>query len=119
MRELQRAVKDFVDAREWETPGHMKDFLLNVCEECGEAWHIVKWVGTEKEAELIEKHKAEMLDFVGDQLYLIMRIANISGVDAEEALKATLKEYEGRFPVKEIKGKHANLYAGGIDHKYN
>ena len=119
MKELQLKVKEFVDARDWETPGHMKDFLLNICEECGEAWHIVKWIEAEKEAELIEKHRAEFLDFVGDQLYLIMRIANIAGVDAKEALEATLKEYEERFPVKEMKGKHANLFAGGIDHKYN
>jgi len=115
----QEHVKEFVNSRNWESPGVIKDLLLNIVEETGEAWNIVKWVGPEEQEKLIQENKDSFKDFVGDQLFLLYRIANIAGVNAEEAVKETLDEYEKRFPVKETKGKHTNILAGGTDHKYN
>lgn len=121
MKKFQERVKEFNDARDWTNENEikrMKDFLMNMCEEAGEAWSVIKWVDDNKIKELIEKHKDEYEDFVGDQLFLILKIANISGVDAEKALERTLNDYEKRFPVKEtIEKKHGNILAGGIDNK--
>jgi NTP pyrophosphatase (non-canonical NTP hydrolase) len=115
----QQRVRAFVDSREWEIPGRLKDLLLNIVEETGEAWNLIKWTGPEREDELIEKSRAEFKDFVGDVLYLVMRVANTTGVDAMQALEETLDEYESRFPQREVTGKTTNVHAGGIDHKYD
>lgn len=119
LAELQARVEAFVGARDWELPGRVKDLLLNIVEETGEAWNLVKWTGEDREAELIEESRAQWADFVGDVLYLVMRIANTTGVDAREALEATLVEYEQRFPADEARGRSTNVRAGGIDHKYD
>ncbi|MFH0869808.1 MAG: MazG-like family protein [archaeon] len=98
----------------------IKDFLLNMTEEVGEAWNIIKWVDGETQSKLIEEHKAEFIDFVGDQLFLILKIAWMLDIDPQQAFDATMREYEGRFPVDKMKKvKHGNPLAGGIDNKQN
>ena len=62
--------------------------------------------------------KDEVSDFIGDTLFLILKIANQSEVDAEKALQDTLDEYEKRMPPEVMqKVKHANKLAGGVDNK--
>ena len=121
MKQFQDKVKKFNDIRGWtnevEVKG-MKDFLLNMCEEVGEAWSVIKWVDNDKLKELIEKYKDSYEDFVGDQLFLILKIANIAGIDSEKAIERTLEDYKRRFPISEVKEKkHGNVLAGGVDNK--
>ncbi|RMF55152.1 hypothetical protein D6745_03010 [Candidatus Woesearchaeota archaeon] len=119
MREAQEAVAKFNLERGWEKDTKcMKDLLLNICEEVGEAWSIIKWVRGKKEEELLRKYKEEYEDFVGDSLYLILKIAWLLDIDSKQALMNTLKEYEKRFPAEIVrKKKHGNPLAGGVDNK--
>jgi uncharacterized protein YabN with tetrapyrrole methylase and pyrophosphatase domain len=118
MQEAQRWVKEFNDARGWNFVGTIKDLLLNMDEEIGEMWHIIKWVDEKKQAEMIAKHKDEVENFVGDMQFLILKIAAICDVDSKKAITDVMKEYEQRFPLEKTKGKHANVKAGGIDMKF-
>ena len=118
MKEQQIAVKDFDEARGWSNDWNVKDLCLNMSEEIGELWNLIKWVNDDKQREIVEKNKEEVSDFVGDALFLILKIANQTGVDAETALKNSLKDYEKRMPADEIKKVgHANKLAGGFDSK--
>lgn len=124
MKEFQDKVKEFNEARDWgknrvSEYASIKDFLLNMCEEVGEAWSIIKWVNDpETLKKVIEENKHEFEDFVGDQLYLILKIAYLLDIDSEVALTDTLNEYEKRFPIDEAKKcRHGNKLAGGIDYK--
>lgn len=125
IQDMQNLIAKFNEARGWGKTSKydsafLKDFLLNMIEEVGEVWHIIKWVDGETQKELVEKHKAEFEDFVGDQLYLILKIAYLLDIDSEKALQNTLDEYEKRFSVDNMDNvKHGNPYAGGIDNKEN
>jgi len=118
MKVWQQKIKAFNDERDWSKLWSMKDLMLNVVEETGEAWNIIKWLRDNELEAAVAKNKDKFEDFIGDQLYLILKIAYMTGVDAEAAIKRTMDEYETRFPVKETKGKHANIKSGGIDRKY-
>lgn len=118
MKKSQEIVRKFNDEREWSKSWCMKDLLLNVVEETGEIWNIVKWLREEKIQAILENHHDEFEDYVGDMLYLVYKIAYLSGVDSEKAFKRTMKEYEERFPIEKTKGKHTNIYAGGFDGKH-
>ena len=118
MLDIQNKIKEFNDKREWSNPSSMKDLLLNMNEEIGEFWNIIKWVGVEKQQELLKTHKDEAEDFIGDMVYLILKISYMCDVDSEKAIHAVLEEYEKRFPIDKVKGSHANLKAGGFDSKY-
>ena len=117
MREFQERIKKFNDDREWSDLSTTKDLLLNMNEEIGEIWNLIKWVNAEKQKELIKENKGEVENFVGDMLYLILKISYLCDVDPKKSLEDVLKEYEKRFPLDKAKGNHGNVRAGGIDLK--
>lgn len=118
MSEAQDKVKKFNDEREWGKISEIKDLLLNMNEEIGEFWNIIKWVDADKQKELIEKNKSEVENFIGDMEYLTLKIAIICGIDAEKETIKVVEEYEKRFPIDKIKKVgHSNTRAGGIDEK--
>lgn len=118
IKEAQEKIKEFDIARGWENGWNVKDLLLNITEEGGEFWNLIKWVDDEKQRQIIEGKKEEVSDYIGDTLFLLLKIANQTKVDAQIALQNTLDEYEKRMPPEVMKKvKHANKLAGGVDDK--
>ena len=122
IKEIQAEIGKFADERKWAETYQVYGILLNMIEEIGEAWNVVKHL--EKNEKLLKKvivdNKAEMEDFVGDISFLIFKLSHVLGVDVEKALNDRLKEFEKRFPADFMK-KHSfagNRRAGGIDLKY-
>ena len=120
MMNLQKEVADFNTIRGWDKDTkYLKDFLLNMCEEVGEAWSLIKWIDHDEQKKVIGEHKDKFKDFIGDQLFLVLKVAWLLDINSEEALKETLAEYEIRFPVQTIlEKKHGNPLAGGVDDKH-
>jgi len=118
IKEAQDKIRGFDVARGWENTWNIKDLLLNITEEGGELWNLIKWIDEDKQKEVISKKREEVSDYIGDTLFLILKIANQTGVDASRALLNTLEEYEKRMPPEIMKKvKHANKLAGGVDDK--
>jgi len=118
IKEAQNMLKEFDTARGWENHWNLKDLCLNITEEVGELWTLIKWVGVEDQKKIVNEKKEEVSDFIGDTLFLILKIANQTGVDVSKALENTLNEYEKRMPPEVMKKlKHANKLAGGMDDK--
>ena len=92
--------------------------MLNINEEVGELWSLVKWIDEEKQKKVIEENKDKVQDFIGDTMFLLLKIANQTKTDAQKGLEETLKEYEKRMPPEVMKKVgHANKLAGGVDNK--
>lgn len=118
VKEAQDRVKEFDVARGWDDGWDIKDLLLNITEEGGELWELVKWIDGDKQKKVIAANKAEVSDYIGDVLFLVLKLANQMGVDAGEALNQTLSDYEKRFPADVMREVgHANKAAGGVDDK--
>lgn len=118
IKEAQDRIKEFDNARGWGAHWNLKDLALNINEEVGELWTLVKWVDEEKQKKIVEENKEKVEDFLGDTLFLLLKIANQTKTDAEQGLVNTLKEYEKRMPPEVMKKVgHANKLAGGVDNK--
>jgi NTP pyrophosphatase (non-canonical NTP hydrolase) len=118
IKQAQDKIKEFDKAREWQDSWNIKDLLLNITEEGGEMWNLIKWVDEQKQKEIVNNEKEKVSDYIGDTLFLLLKIANQTGIDAGKALQETLDEYEKRMPADAIKKiGHANKKAGGIDNK--
>lgn len=122
MQNLQKKVSEFVDERNWAETYHVYGIMLNMIEEIGEAWNVVKHL--EKDEKLLRKvmdeNKEELEDFIGDLQFLVFKLSHVFGVDAKTALEKRLLEFEERFPAEFMK-KHTfagNRRAGGVDKKY-
>lgn len=119
IKEAQEKIESFDEARGWKGDWHLKDLALNITEEVGEFWNLIKWIDDEKQRKVIAENHEKASDFIGDTLFLVLKIANKSGVDAGKALQETLDEYEKRMPSETMKQvKHANKLDGGVDNKY-
>ncbi len=118
MKDIQDKIEKFNKEREWGKVWEIKDLLLNMNEEIGELWHIIKWIDENKQKEMLEKYKNEAGNFIGDMEYLLLKIAFICGINSEEETLKVLEEYEKRFPIEKVKQlKHGNTKAGGVDDK--
>jgi len=118
IKESQNKIKMFDEARGWSNSWDLKDLMLNITEEVGELWELIKWINEEKQKKVIEENKDKVEDFLGDALFLLLKIANQTKTDAQKGLEETLKEYEKRMPPEVMKKVgHANKLAGGIDNK--
>ncbi len=118
IKEAQNKLRMFDEARGWENSWNIKDLLLNITEEGGEFWNMIKWIDEEKQRKVVKEHLPEVSDYVGDTLFLLLKIANQCGIDSEKALQDTLDEYEKRMPPEVMKKVgHANKFAGGVDNK--
>jgi len=45
-------------------------------------------------------------------------LANRCGIDIRRAIERVIEDNEKRFPIELTKGKHTNIFAGGIDLKF-
>ena len=118
IKDAQDKVKKFDEDRGWGDDWNIKDLLLNITEEGGELWNLIKWVDKDKQKQVVDKEKAEVSDYVGDTLFLLLKLANQTGVDVDKALDETLEDYEKRMPADKMKEVgHANKLAGGRDNK--
>lgn len=117
IKELQRKIKVFNDKRGWSHPIQIKDLLLNITEEVGEFWNKIKWVDVDTQMKTIFENKKEVENDMADLLYLVLKISYICEVDLDKAIKEVMLEYEKRFPLDKMRGKHGNILAGGIDLK--
>ena len=117
MKETQDRIKKFNDELDWSNPSCIKDLMLNMNEEIGEMWNIIKWVDTETQQKMILENKEEVENFVGDMIYLILKISYLCNVDPQKAIDDVMAEYEKRFPKDKAKGTHGNVRAGGVDLK--
>jgi len=122
MLPLQTQVSKFVDDRKWAETYHVYGIMLNMIEEIGEAWNVVKHLEKDEELlkKVIEENKEELEDFIGDMQFLVLKLAHVFNVDAEKATEERIEEFEKRFPSDFMK-KHSfagNRKAGGVDLKY-
>ena len=65
IKEAQNKVKEFDTARGWENDWNIKDLLLNITEEGGELWDLIKWVDNDKQKQLklvVSKYKNNFID---------------------------------------------------------
>jgi len=123
MKGMQEEVAHFVDERKWAETYQVYGILLNIIEEVGETWNVVKHL--EKDEILLKKiiseSKEEMEDSIGDIAFLVFKLAHVLNVDVEKAMTDRMKEFEKRFPADFMKDHTfaGNRRAGGIDKKYD
>ncbi|MFC1617685.1 MazG nucleotide pyrophosphohydrolase domain-containing protein [Patescibacteria group bacterium] len=119
MNKWQQKIKKFVAERDWDQYHNPKDLLLGIVEEVGEIRNIIKW---EQDPEVLKKvlaeNKDELEDNIGDLYWFLALLANGNNIDIDEAIDKVIKKNAKRFPLKEVKSNHTNIYLGGTDKDY-
>jgi len=118
---IQERIRTFAEEREWRGRfDDPRDYLLGIVEEVGEVRNIVKWENRREVVDRVIEENFDKLDnMIGDLLWFTFMLANRVGVNAKEAIEKVIESNVQRFPVELTKGKSTNIYAGGIDLKYD
>jgi len=118
MNPFQEQIKRFCEERGWDQFHNPKDLLLGMIEEVGEFRNLIKW---EQNLTMIKKvinsHKEEVEDSIGDLFWFLALLANFCNIDIDEAIRKVIERNQERFPISKTKNKHTNTNIGGYDGK--
>ena len=77
MKESQEKIKQFNDVRDWSSPSQIKDLMLNMTEEIGEMWNVIKWTDVETQQKLIKENKEKTEAILWNLLYGLAEIGKL------------------------------------------
>ncbi len=111
LKQLQKRVADFVDARDWrQFHDDPKGTLLALGGEVGELQAIFRLISTEEAKQRLTTHRDQIEDELGDILYILLMFCEENGIDLEAAFEHKEAKREARYPVAKFKG---------VNKKYN
>lgn len=105
LKDLQKRVADFIDARDWrqfhEDP---KGTLVALGAEVGELMDIYRYTTTEGSKARTTTRHAEIEDEVADVLYTLLLFCEENDIDLEAAFIKKEMKREAKYPVHKARG---------------
>ncbi|WP_016910616.1 nucleotide pyrophosphohydrolase [Streptomyces xiaopingdaonensis] len=104
--ELQRLLEEFAKERDWEQFHNPKNLAMALAGEVGELVELFQWLSAEEAAEIMaEPRRAQAVrEEVADVFSYLLRLADVTGVDLEEALRQKVALNRIRYPAELAKG---------------
>ena len=97
LAEIQAAIRDFADRRDWHQFHTPKNLAMAICGESGELAAEMQWLTPEESSSLSgEALESVRLEAADVAIYLI-RLCDVLGIDLAEAVTDKLAINEGRF----------------------
>ncbi|MBI3989093.1 MAG: nucleotide pyrophosphohydrolase [candidate division NC10 bacterium] len=106
MQDLIKAVMRFRDERDWKQFHNPKDLAISVALEAAELLEHFQWKSNEEVANALKEPglKGRIGEEMADILLLLISLADVAGVDLQEAAWRKLRKNEERYPVEKAKG---------------
>ena len=101
--QARELVHEFAVDRDWEQFHTPRNLLLALTSEIGEAAEIVRWQG-DNEPSIPVGEETNWAHELADIQILLLRLAEVSGVDLPHALQEKLAIAGKRYPVDSFKG---------------
>lgn len=103
---LQGKLRDFARERDWEQFHTPKNLAMALAGEVGELVAIFQWLDPEESAgAMADSSQAEQVrDEMADVLAYLLRLADVLGVDLEDALAAKMIKNARKYPAGAVRG---------------
>jgi len=102
--DLQKHMTNFRDDRDWKQFHNPKDLAQAISIESAELLEHFLWCSQEASVQVVEDNKEAIADEMADVLAYLLSLADIAGIDLEEAFINKLKKNEIKYPVHLAKG---------------
>ena len=106
IRELQKKVIEFREARDWAQYHNPKDLAISLSLEAAELLEIFQWKDAE-EVEAIKKNdetREKVKEELGDIMIYALNICDAFVLDPTDVVSSKLKINEEKYPVEKAKG---------------
>jgi dCTP diphosphatase len=103
---LQAALAAFAHARDWEQFHSPKNLAMAISGEVGELVEIFQWL-TEEQSRLCTDNNETahaVADELADVLMYTVRLADVLGIDLNEAISRKLAKNNEKYPVDKARG---------------
>ncbi|MFW9848449.1 MAG: nucleotide pyrophosphohydrolase [Candidatus Thorarchaeota archaeon] len=107
LEDLMALVREFVQARNWESFQKPSSLAVSAAIETGELLERFQWLTHEEIAVLLndEDYRISIEDEIADVMIYMIRLADTIGIEPTRAILRKLKKNESKYPVKDWKGK--------------
>jgi dCTP diphosphatase len=117
LSDLTAAIRAFADDRDWGQFHLPRSLVLALVGEVGELAETVQWVPDDEvvTALVTDPLRGRFEEEMADVLIYLLRLADVTQVDLNVAVRAKLVANEGRYPVSSSRGravKHDELRGG-------
>jgi len=99
IREIQKRIIEFRDARDWKQFHTPKNLAISIAIEAAELLEFFQW-----DEGKINQQKEKILHEVADILIYLLLFAHECGIDVEKSILEKLEINEKRYPVEKSKG---------------
>ena len=108
VRGLARAVEEFATERDWTQFHTPKNLAMALTGELGELVEIFQWMSPEQSSRAgSDPETAQALrDELADVLIYLVRLAEVLGVDLDDAVRAKLARNALKYPADKVRGSH-------------
>ena len=115
MRELQRRVTAFRDARDWRQFHAPKDLAISIALEAAELLEHFQWKDEAAVAAHLARRRAReaLTAEMADVLLLLLSLADVLGVDLKGAALRKLRANARKYPVARARGRAVKYHALG------
>lgn len=105
LKELQEMVIAFRDARDWGQFNNPKDCAISLSLESAEILEHFLWRKEDETREYVAAHREEIGDELADALFNVLLLAEVTGVELEDAFRRKLVKIGEKYPVDKAKGR--------------
>ena len=105
--ELTADIRAFRDARDWRQFHNPKELAVAIAAEAGELLQQFVWQSPEQSERRMTERRAAIEDEIADVAILLFELADNSGIDVAEAVRAKLARNEERYPVDKARASNA------------
>ena len=106
LKDLQKAVVKFRDARDWKQFHNPKDMALSLVLEAAEVMEHFQWKNAEEMQKHLSEKNAEVSEELADVLFYLLLMANDFNIDLVRAFESKLVKNAAKYPVAKAKGRH-------------
>lgn len=101
IKELQKKIVEFRDARDWRQFHNPKDLAISISLEAAELLEVFQWSGSDVE---VDKKREKIKEELADVIIYCALMADRTGLDIAEIVEAKLALNNRKYPVEKAKG---------------
>ena len=103
--DLRSLIQEFVSERNWEQFHTPKNLAMSISIEAAELMELFQWTDSEESSRRIgvEPHRTRLAEELADVLCYALSLANATGLDVSEAIRAKLVKNRAKYPADEFR----------------
>lgn len=112
---LQQELRTFAEQRDWVQFHSPKNLAMALSVEASELVEIFQWLSQDESQNLSSEQLEAVAQEIADVQIYLARIADVLGVNVEQAVAAKLDLNRQKYPVSQVKGSAKKYTSSGAD----